>query len=264
MKVSLMKVDRSLAVLTRADSKFGQAFLQQLAAKGVKPALICVEYTPFARRWKMAKFLAKKIGWLDAARYNLKFWQVPILRGITGGKAYPYPSFDGQAEKIVRCQNINDAAVASALSDPSIEKIVLAQSGIVRKSILNLGKWIINAHPGKIPRFRGVDVVRWALLQRQPITVTLHLVDAGIDTGYILAEQALVILPSDTPEKVVERSVVRSLDLLIQGAITSPTDFQPTPPVGEGQQYYLMPFRQAQQLEQEWPEILQFYLTQTV
>lgn len=255
-----LKVDPHLAVLTRADAKFGQAFLARLAEKGIRPGLICVEYTPFSRRWKMAKFLAKTIGWADAVRYNVKFWQAPVFRKLTFGKAYPYPTFEGRAKKIVRCQNINDDAVVSALSDPTITTVVLAQSGIIRKNILGLGKWIINAHPGKIPTYRGVDVVRWALLQRQPVVVTLHLVDAGIDTGYILAEQKLEILAEDTPAKIAQRSIERSLDLLVNGALSNPTAFKPHPPTGDGQQYYLMPFHKAQELEHDWPQILNAYL----
>jgi DNA-binding protein YbaB len=55
-----MRVDNSLAVLTRADSSFGINFLNQLALKGVKPKLLCVEYTPFSKRLKQAEFLAEK------------------------------------------------------------------------------------------------------------------------------------------------------------------------------------------------------------
>ena len=45
-----MQVDQSLAVLTRADSSFGIKFLNKLALQGVKPKLLCVEYTPFSKK----------------------------------------------------------------------------------------------------------------------------------------------------------------------------------------------------------------------
>ena len=47
-----MQVDQSLAVLTRADSSFGIKFLNKLALQGVKPKLLCVEYTPFSKKLK--------------------------------------------------------------------------------------------------------------------------------------------------------------------------------------------------------------------
>jgi len=257
----MVTVDKTLAVLTRADSKFGQTFLSQLAARGVQPAVLGVEYTPLNKRWKMAKFLAGKIGWKDAARYNVRFWKAPLARTLTFGKAYAYPSFEGTAEKLVTAENINHTDIVRALQDPNITKIVLAQSGIIRKSILKLGKCVLNCHPGKLPEFRGVDVVRWELLQRQPLGVTLHVVDAGIDTGYVLEEKIVPVQAGDTPESIAARSIDISMEMLLDSAIAPIESFQPRPQSpGEGKQYYLMPFAVAQKLEAEWPDILDFYL----
>ncbi len=60
----------------------------------------------------------------------------------------------------------------------------------------------LNAHPGLLPRYRGVDVVAWAVLNGDPVGVSVHLVDAGIDTGRICRTRELPIHRGDTLEEV--------------------------------------------------------------
>lgn len=55
---------------------------------------------------------------------------------------------------------------------------------IIPKRYIN--NTIINIHPGKLPSFRGVQPVFWTLLKNEKeIGVSVHLIDAGIDTGPI-------------------------------------------------------------------------------
>ena len=257
-----MQVDQSLAVLTRADSSFGIKFLNKLALQGVKPKLLCVEYTPFSKKLKKAKFLASKIGWRDSLRYNMKFWWPILQRKISFGYLHKLPKFHGLAENVIACSNINDFSVVEALSDDSITKIVLAQSGIIRKKIINLNKWIINCHPGQLPDFRGVDVIRWALLERKPIQVTLHLVDTGIDTGSILYTEIIPVVLGDSVNAVIDKAINKSIDILVDAAITEKSlNFNILyQEKNQGKQYYLMPFKIAQQLEKDWDNILKYYL----
>ncbi|GAB6179349.1 hypothetical protein JCM14036_06680 [Desulfotomaculum defluvii] len=258
-----MKTDREMAVLTRADSVFGMNFLRELASKGIKPYIICVEYTTFSKRIRMAKSLAKKIGWVDALRYNIKFWKPIFRRALSFGRRNPLPNYDGLAEKIVKCRDINDEVVVSALKTSGIKKVVLAQSGIIRKPILDLGKWVINCHPGRLPELRGVDVIRWALLERRAVEVTLHIVDSGIDTGKILKRQIVPIKDGDNWNMIEKRSIEKSLDLLLDAAIKGPSEYcnEITQEKNEGKQYYLMSFKEVQKLEKQWPEILSSYIS---
>ena len=95
-------VDPALAVLTRAGSRFGVAFLQRLALAGRRPALLCVEHTPFYRRIQMARFLARKIGWRDAARYNAAFWWPLLLRRLSLGRVNPLPDYSSAAARVAQ------------------------------------------------------------------------------------------------------------------------------------------------------------------
>jgi methionyl-tRNA formyltransferase len=54
-------------------------------------------------------------------------------------------------------------------------------------------------HAGITPKYRGVHGVYWALANKDPQNcgVTVHLVDAGIDTGAIISQKNITVNPQD-------------------------------------------------------------------
>ena len=64
----------------------------------------------------------------------------------------------------------------------------------------------INTHPSLLPAFPGADAVGEALAYGVKVTgCTVHYVDAGVDTGEIIAQRAVEVQPSDTKETLHER-----------------------------------------------------------
>jgi methionyl-tRNA formyltransferase len=60
--------------------------------------------------------------------------------------------------------------------------IVLGGSRIIRKHIIGIPSiGVLNAHPGLLPGYRGVDVIPWAIYYGDPVGVTVHFVDEGVD-----------------------------------------------------------------------------------
>lgn len=75
---------------------------------------------------------------------------------------------------------------------------------------------IINTHPALLPSFPGAHGVRDALAHGVKVTgVTVHVVDSGVDTGPILAQAAVSVLPGDTAEELHERIKVEERELLV-------------------------------------------------
>jgi len=75
---------------------------------------------------------------------------------------------------------------------------------------------VVNIHPSLLPAFPGVDAHAQALAYGARITgCTVHLVDAGMDTGPILAQSAEAILDNDTPETLAARMLPREHALLV-------------------------------------------------
>ena len=65
---------------------------------------------------------------------------------------------------------------------------------------------IVNIHPSLLPAYPGLDAVQRAIDAGEThIGVTLHQVDQGMDTGTILAQQALPRKPGETMQELMQR-----------------------------------------------------------
>lgn len=65
---------------------------------------------------------------------------------------------------------------------------------------------IINIHPSLLPAYPGLHVIAQAFSDHAPETgCTVHYVDAGMDTGPIIAQARIPIQPSDTIATLTER-----------------------------------------------------------
>jgi phosphoribosylglycinamide formyltransferase-1 len=75
---------------------------------------------------------------------------------------------------------------------------------------------VVNTHPALLPSFPGAHGVRDALAYGVAITgCTLHVVDAGVDTGPIIAQAAVPVLPDDDEATLHERIKVAERALLV-------------------------------------------------
>lgn len=78
---------------------------------------------------------------------------------------------------------------------------------------------IINLHPSLLPSFPGIHAIEQALEAGVKITgCTVHLVELEVDSGPILMQAAVPILPDDTPETLHARIQVKEHQILV-GAI---------------------------------------------
>jgi formyltetrahydrofolate-dependent phosphoribosylglycinamide formyltransferase len=76
---------------------------------------------------------------------------------------------------------------------------------------------ILNSHPALLPAFPGRHPVAAALAHGVRVTgATVHLVDAGVDTGPILAQRAVEVLPDDTEARLHERIKIVERRLLVE------------------------------------------------
>ena len=75
---------------------------------------------------------------------------------------------------------------------------------------------ILNTHPALLPSFPGAHAVRDALAHGVKVTgTTAHLVDAGVDTGPILAQRVVEVREDDTEDTLHERIKVEERELLV-------------------------------------------------
>ena len=75
---------------------------------------------------------------------------------------------------------------------------------------------IINSHPALLPLFPGAHAVRDALAAGATETgTTIHWVDAGVDTGQVIAQERVEILAGDTQESLHERIKIVERGLIV-------------------------------------------------
>lgn len=75
----------------------------------------------------------------------------------------------------------------------------------------------INTHPALLPSFKGAHGVRDALAYGVKVTgSTVHFVDAGVDTGRIIAQKPVAVLDDDTEATLHERIKVVERELIVQ------------------------------------------------
>ncbi len=61
----------------------------------------------------------------------------------------------------------------------------------------------INYHPSLLPKYRGGSAINWAIINGETETgVTIHYIDAGVDTGPVLLQEKVPIAPDDTVKSV--------------------------------------------------------------
>ena len=94
------------------------------------------------------------------------------------------------------------------LRDAGVELVVLAGFMRVLKEpmLTAFQRRIINLHPSLLPKFPGVEAWKQALEAGEKITgCSVHYVDAGIDSGEIIAQRKVPVLPGDTAESLHAR-----------------------------------------------------------
>ncbi|WP_309080492.1 phosphoribosylglycinamide formyltransferase [Zhihengliuella sp.] len=75
----------------------------------------------------------------------------------------------------------------------------------------------LNTHPALLPAFPGAHGVRDALAYGVKVTgCTVHVADAGVDTGPILAQRAVAVREDDTEETLHERIKIEERALLLE------------------------------------------------
>ncbi|MGO2654566.1 MAG: phosphoribosylglycinamide formyltransferase [Pseudoclavibacter sp.] len=110
-------------------------------------------------------------------------------------------------------------ALAAAADDFRPDLVVL--SGLMRILPAELvDHWahrIVNTHPALLPSFPGAHAVRDALAAGVDETgATVHLVDSGVDTGPVLAQQSVAIVSGDDETTLHDRIKVAERQLLAQ------------------------------------------------
>ena len=109
-----------------------------------------------------------------------------------------------------------EGEIVRLLEEAKVDFVVLAGfMRVIKEPLLRAfpGR-ILNIHPSLLPTFRGLEAWRQALEAGVPEAgCTVHLVDEGVDTGKILGQSRVPVLPGDTAETLHARIQVAEHEL---------------------------------------------------
>jgi folate-dependent phosphoribosylglycinamide formyltransferase PurN len=103
-------------------------------------------------------------------------------------------------DKLIEVSSVNDPRCMEALQNLNPQIVLVNGTRIISKKTLQcIEANFINIHAGITPAYRGVHGAYWALAMQDAKNcgVTIHTVDAGIDTGKILAQANINITKFD-------------------------------------------------------------------
>lgn len=98
--------------------------------------------------------------------------------------------------------------LAEELTGHDIDVVAMAGFGTILSEPMHdvFGGRIVNTHPALLPAFKGWHGVRDALAHGVKVTgCTVHVAGLDVDTGPILAQEAIAIAPGDTEDSLQER-----------------------------------------------------------
>jgi methionyl-tRNA formyltransferase len=142
---------------------------------------------------------------------------------------------------VLQPNRARDESFIGQLRSLNLHLIVVAAYGqILPPAILELPTLgCLNVHTSLLPKYRGAAPIQWAILDGLSETgVTIMKMDAGLDTGPMIATETLNILPDDTGATLHDRLAGLGAKLLVE---TLPAyaegKLQPRPQPAEGVSY---------------------------
>lgn len=117
----------------------------------------------------------------------------------------------------LRDKNVNSANFIEKLSKYHCDLFVsMSFNQIFRKEIINLTNYkIINCHAGRLPFYRGRNILNWALINdEKEFGITVHYVDEGIDTGDIILQDLYPIQDTDNYSTLLTRAYIECASIL--------------------------------------------------
>jgi phosphoribosylglycinamide formyltransferase-1 len=144
-----------------------------------------------------------------------------LERARAAGIATATFSLDCHDDRVER-----DLVMATWLEEHGVELVVLAgYMHLLTKPFLDRfpGR-IVNVHPSLLPQFPGTHPIEDALAAGVEETgVTVHLVDEGIDTGPILAQEAVPVAPRETLEARIHAVEHRLFPATVRAVLERPS-----------------------------------------
>ena len=141
-----------------------------------------------------------------------------------------YDSKDETLKKYAKLNSIDYFKHKDVNSDEFISIIIkykcdlfisMSFNQIFKSNIINLTKYKpINCHAGKLPFYRGRNILNWVLINdEKDFGITVHFIDKGIDTGDIILQKSFQITSQDNYKTLLEKAYVECANILYDAVL---------------------------------------------
>ncbi|MHA1940179.1 MAG: methionyl-tRNA formyltransferase [Candidatus Hodarchaeales archaeon] len=105
-------------------------------------------------------------------------------------------------------ENHNSKRAFDILKSLQPDVLITANTRIIQKHVIKLPlKAAINIHTSKLPHYAGLDSIFWALYHgEKEIGVSIHHLEPGLDTGDIVLQETIPVMPADNLETLTEKA----------------------------------------------------------
>jgi hypothetical protein len=170
--------------------------LSSMLKRGITPDFIILHYGGADRVLKGFSFLKKTIKQrrLKTGSFLLSYRKRKIHHELK----YKLSEEDSKevdrfisSAKIIHAVDINDASTIHTLNVIG-EALIVSNSGKLTSRVIDVpGIIFLNAHASKLPMYRGMNNVEWALWENNDIYGTIHRISKRIDEGDILYQEKI-------------------------------------------------------------------------
>ena len=191
---------RVVAIASR--HSFGDRIIRRFAEAGIRldALVVAVHQNP------------RQEPHVNGARARLREWRARLSTHVRAWRRWRQ-----MVRQISVVDSPSDRRLHSVLTDARPDVLILAGTGILPADLLTIPRVVtLNTHPGLLPWVRGVCPFENALLRGVPLGVSVHAVDAGIDTGPVIRRVLLPVSAKDTDRL----SVTARLEEAAIGALT--------------------------------------------
>jgi phosphoribosylglycinamide formyltransferase-1 len=209
-----------LAVLSD-NSRQSKALIAALSQE-FRVAALVVEHSSLRRKLKLLFRRIRRLGLGHVvAQLAFMIYDRLFVRRRSAGTIEPLLAKFGSMPKdipIHLVNSINEPKVRELLQTLRISVCVVTGTSLLSRELLESGPVFLNIHCGITPTYRGVHGGFWAICQEDwdNVGVTIHRIDAGIDTGQVLAQSRIDIdLEYEDTQTLVAKQYSTGIPLLI-------------------------------------------------
>jgi folate-dependent phosphoribosylglycinamide formyltransferase PurN len=235
-----------IVLLTNNQSLYGKILLHSCVQEKIPLHAVVVVKQPLVYFWKLFHSVKKRTSLTDAIYFSLQRILTPAPLEFQDIQKRDYQEWHSN---IHFTQGNNSLETQTLLKTLKPDILVLGQTGILKSEVLSVPqKGTLNAHPGILPEYRGINCAYWALYQKDfsKIGSSVHWVDDGIDTGRVITQEKYTPNPQDSFEYLESLITYRQCVSLLTQTLSSLNENKKLPKTiqKEGSQYYKMTRKQ--------------------